>query len=78
MKAHAGAAGLTLGQYLDRLADGADRQARLASVRDAMAAASPAELASWAAETAEWETTELADARSVFPSPRCTAGGRTT
>lgn len=60
LKAQAADAHLTLGQHLTRLADAADREARLESVRLAIASTSPEDLASWAQETEQWESAELA------------------
>lgn len=59
LKSQATVAGLTLGQHLGRLADAADRAKRLDSVGAAVAASSAADLASWIAETEEWDAAEL-------------------
>lgn len=60
-----GAAHLSLGEHLTRLADSADRAARLAALGRAIAE-TPADLAAgYAAEAAVWEAAELADARGA-------------
>ena len=59
LKRQAAAADLTLGQHLARLADSADCEVRLRSLRAAVAATPPGVLASWAAESDAWEATEL-------------------
>jgi hypothetical protein len=59
LKAQAGRDGVTLGTHLERLADAEDRRRRLASLKDAVARTSGADAESHAAETAEWERTEL-------------------
>ncbi len=58
LKAQASAAGLTLGQHVARLADAADRDARLSALRDAVAATPQRDLADWAAEADLWEAAE--------------------
>ena len=59
LKRRAAAADLTLGQHLARLADCADREARLRSLRAAVAATPADVLASWTAESDAWEAAEL-------------------
>lgn len=63
LKEQASRAGLTLGGYIAVLADGADRQHRIASVKAAVAATSPDETTAYADESRAWETTELTDSR---------------
>lgn len=62
LKAQAGAAGQTLGQYLADVADQAERQQRFRRLKEQMAATRPADRESWARESAEWEGAELSDA----------------
>ncbi|MDR6866916.1 hypothetical protein J2Y69_001515 [Microbacterium resistens] len=54
----------TIGLHLEHLADAADRQWRLESLRSAIAESSPAEIRAYADETAAWERAELTDAAS--------------
>jgi Ni/Co efflux regulator RcnB len=61
LKAQADAANQTLGEYLAQLARSADRQSRFTALREAIAGSSKAQQDSYAAETAEWEQTELSD-----------------
>ncbi|MBS1675687.1 MAG: hypothetical protein JSS74_17190 [Actinobacteria bacterium] len=61
LKAQAGREGLTLGAHLARLADAEDRRLRLQSLKTAIARTSPADAASHAVESAQWEQTELTD-----------------
>ena len=62
LKEGARSRGLSLGAYLDRLAADAERQQRWDALREAIASTTTAEMASYAAETAEWELAELSDA----------------
>lgn len=62
LKAQASRDGLTLGAHLEHLADAEDRRVRLAALKAAIGASSRADAADHAAESAEWERTELADA----------------
>lgn len=65
LKAQAGAAHLSLGEHLTRLADSADKAARLAALSRAIAE-TPVDLAAgYAAEAAVWEAAELNDARGA-------------
>lgn len=61
LKAQASRDGLTLGAHLAHLADADDRRWRLRSLKAAMADTSRPDAASYAAEAAEWERTELSD-----------------
>jgi len=61
LKAQASRDGLTLGAHLARLADADDRDHRLRSLKTAIAQTPPMDAASYAAESAEWERTELTD-----------------
>ncbi|WP_210481545.1 hypothetical protein [Naasia sp. SYSU D00948] len=63
LKAQAAQAGRTLGAHLAALADMEERRQRLAAVKAALARTSDEDAASHSAETREWETTELSDAR---------------
>jgi predicted transcriptional regulator len=62
LKVQAAAAHLTLGEHLARLADLADRQARLAAMQAAMRTTSAEDLADYRAEAAEWLNADLVDA----------------
>ncbi|MDQ2846207.1 MAG: DNA mismatch repair protein MutS [Actinomycetota bacterium] len=65
LKAQAGAAHLSLGEHLTRLADAADRASRLSALGQAIAK-TPVDLAAgYAAEAAVWEAAELNDARGA-------------
>jgi predicted DNA-binding ribbon-helix-helix protein len=64
LKEQASRDGLTLGAHLARLADAEDRRWRLHSLKVAIAETSPADAASHAIESGEWERVEDADARS--------------
>lgn len=59
LKAHAAAAHATLGDYLARLADGADRRQRMAAVATAMRNATADELRDYQREAAEWVDADL-------------------
>lgn len=59
MKEQAAAAGESLGDYLTRLADKADREARFAAMRAAMAATPPEAMADYWRETREWLDADL-------------------
>lgn len=61
LKAQASRDGLTLGAHLAHLADAEDRRWRLQSLKTAFALTPPADAASYQAEAAEWERTELTD-----------------
>jgi hypothetical protein len=61
LRAQAAREGLTLGAYLARLADAEDRRERLPSLKATIAATSSVEIATHSAESAEWESAELAD-----------------
>lgn len=61
LKAQAGAAGVTLGEYLAALARRGEREARFRRLGAQMAATSPELMASWVAEASEWERAELSD-----------------
>lgn len=58
LKHQASAAHRTLGEHLAHLAELGERQARFASVREAMEATSPEALASYRDETHAWERIE--------------------
>lgn len=62
LKEQAARDGLTLGAHLANLADAEDRRRRLDLLKSAIDASSSADAGSYAAETADWERTELADA----------------
>ena len=62
LKEQAARDGLTLGAHLANLADAEDRRRRLDLLKSALDASSSADAGSYAAETADWERTELADA----------------
>lgn len=62
LKDQAARDGLTLGAHLAYLADAEDRRRRLQLLKSAIEASSSADAASHAAETGDWERTELADA----------------
>lgn len=62
LKEQAARDGLTLGAHLARLADAEDRRWRLHQLKSAIEASSSADAGSHAAETEDWERTELADA----------------
>ena len=59
LKDQAARDGLTLGAHLERLADAEDRRRRLESVKEAIARTSASGLEEYAAEVAEWESTDL-------------------
>lgn len=59
LKAQAAAAGLTLGQHLDRLADAADRGLRFEALRAAIAATPVDERESYDREAREWLDADL-------------------
>lgn len=61
LKEQAGAAGVTLGEYLAALARRGEREARFRRFRSQIEATSPELMASWTEETAEWERAELRD-----------------
>ncbi len=61
MKVQAARDGLTLGAHLARLAESDDRARRLSDLKAAIADTSDQDAALYAAETAEWERTELTD-----------------
>jgi hypothetical protein len=63
LKEQAARSGLTLGAHLAALADLADRQDRLASLKRAIAETPSETLAGYEEESRAWETTELTDAR---------------
>ena len=63
LKEQAARDGLTLGAHLAYLADAEDRRWRLDLLKSAIDASSSTEAGSHAAETGDWERTELADAR---------------
>ncbi|QAY59547.1 DNA mismatch repair protein MutS [Microbacterium protaetiae] len=63
LKTQASRTGRTLGAHLAVLADLADRQDRLTSMKQAIAATPASVLAEYRTESEQWETTELADAR---------------
>lgn len=62
LKAQASREGRTLGVHLSYLADLADRNARLESLRAAIASTPAPAAASHAVESGEWERAELSDA----------------
>lgn len=62
LKEQAARDGLTLGAHLARLADVEDRRWRLQALKSAIDASSNVDAESHAAETEDWERTELADA----------------
>jgi predicted transcriptional regulator len=62
LKEQASREGLTLGAHLAHLADAEDRRLRLESLRTAIADSSVGDVESHAAETAQWERTELSAA----------------
>ena len=59
LKTHAIAAHVSLGEYLARLADGADRRAHLAAMATAMRGATAEELHAYRREAAEWADADL-------------------
>lgn len=59
LKAQASANRLTLGDYLARVADTADRRARWSAMATAMAGASAEELREYRREAAEWSDADL-------------------
>jgi hypothetical protein len=61
LKVQAARDGLTLGAHLARLADADDRAHRLSELKTGIARTSNEDAALHAAETAEWERTELTD-----------------
>lgn len=61
LKAQAARDGLTLGAHLARLAQADDRAHRLTDLKKAILCTSDEDAASHAAETADWERTELTD-----------------
>ncbi|MBN9213338.1 MULTISPECIES: hypothetical protein [unclassified Microbacterium] len=62
LKRQAARDGVTLGVHLEHLADGEDRRRRLEQLKLAIGRTDEATMASYAAETAEWERSELSDA----------------
>ncbi|KAA9148658.1 toxin-antitoxin system protein [Microbacterium lushaniae] len=62
LKEQAARDGRTLGAHLAHLADAEDRRWRLHLLKSAIDASSSADADSHAAETNDWERTELADA----------------
>lgn len=62
LKAQAAREGLTIGAHLARLADAEDRRLRLRSLKSAIADSAIEDSRSHAAETTDWERTELTDA----------------
>ena len=64
LKEQASRDGLTLGAHLARLADAEDRRWRLNLLKAAIAQSAHADAESHAAESADWERTELTDADS--------------
>lgn len=62
LKEQAARDGLTLGAHLALLADAEDRRRRLALLKSAVEASTTTDAESLAAETGDWERTELADA----------------
>jgi hypothetical protein len=64
LKAQAALEGVTLGTHLSRLADVEDRRLRLRELKIAVARTTLADIQSHAAESAEWERTELTDSPS--------------
>lgn len=61
LKIQAARDGLTLGAHLARLVEADDRARRLSDLKAAIADTSDKDAALYAAETVEWERTELAD-----------------
>lgn len=61
LKVQAARAGVTLGAHLARLAEADERTHRLSELKIAIADTSDKDVDSYAAETAEWERTELTD-----------------
>lgn len=64
LKEQAARDGLTLGAHLARLADAEDRRWRLSQLKTAIARTAAENVESHAAESADWERTELTDADS--------------
>jgi predicted DNA-binding ribbon-helix-helix protein len=64
LKEQAARDGLTLGAHLAHLADAEDRRWRLSQLKSAIARTAATDSESHAAESAEWERTELSDANS--------------
>jgi predicted DNA-binding ribbon-helix-helix protein len=64
LKEQAARDGLTLGAHLAHLADAEDRRWRLSQLKAAVTRTAAADSESQAAESADWERTELADADS--------------
>ncbi|GAA1799513.1 hypothetical protein [Agromyces neolithicus] len=64
LKEQASRDGLTLGAHLARLADAEDRRWRLSRLKAATTRSSTADAESHAAESSDWERTELTDADS--------------
>jgi len=62
LKSQAARAGLTLGAHLALLADAADRQDRLAALREAIADSPAGAVDEHLDESRRWEATELSDA----------------
>ncbi|MFT4085542.1 MAG: hypothetical protein QM658_00045 [Gordonia sp. (in: high G+C Gram-positive bacteria)] len=58
LKRQAHAAGRTLGEQVEHLADLGDRAERFEQLSDALAATSEADMASYRAEVAEWESVD--------------------
>lgn len=64
LKAQASRDGHTLGAHLARLADAEDRRLRLQLLKRVVAESTQETTASFSAESAQWERTELTDAVS--------------
>jgi hypothetical protein len=64
LKEQAARDGLTLGAHLAHLADAEDRRWRLSRLKAAIARTGASDSESYAAESADWERTELTDADS--------------
>ncbi len=62
LKEQAARDGLTLGAHLAHLADAEDRRWRLRRLKAAVAQSTPEDADSHAAESVDWERTELTDA----------------
>jgi hypothetical protein len=64
LKEQAARDGLTLGAHLAHLADAEDRRWRLSQLKAAIAQSASADVETHAADSADWERTELTDAES--------------
>ncbi|WP_018157044.1 hypothetical protein [Demetria terragena] len=62
LKRQAAATGTSLSEHLARLADLADRRARMESLRTAISQTPSAEADAYSTEVQEWEAVELTDA----------------